>query len=185
MHPQIFAQERGETRAPPPAARCKLYICCRTLGRRPTTHSLQRWRSRGSRSLSFVLDDARFDVADVAHVAPRLPRFTAGSGRETDRTRVELFRSFPGDHTPKPLPGERASILATAPVPGSPEPASCKIMTSLTSQHMLQPKIALRGSRPSHATPSTESSASAYFSRSRRRTSTWRRKKRWRASTAH
>ena len=32
-------------------------------------------------------------------------------------------------------------------VPGSPEPASCKIMTSLPSQHMLQPKIALRGSR--------------------------------------
>ena len=57
------------------------------------------------------------------------------------------------------------------PVPGSPEPASCKTMPSLTSQHMLQPKIALRGSRPSHATPSTESSASAYFSRSRRRTS--------------
>ena len=60
---------------------------------------------------------------------------------------------------------------ATSPVPGSPEPASCKIMTSLTSQHMLQPKIALRGSRPSHATPSTESSASAYFSRNCRRTS--------------
>ena len=174
MHPQIFAQERGETRAPPPAARCKLYICCRTLGRRPTTHSLQRWRSRGSRSLSFVLDDARFDAADVAHVAPRLPRFR-GAGREIARTRVEPFRGFPGDHTPKPLPGERASNLATSPVispvPGSPEPASCKIMTSLTSQHMLQPKIALRGSRPSHATPSTESSASAYFSRNCRRTS--------------
>ena len=57
------------------------------------------------------------------------------------------------------------------PVPGSPEPASCKTMPSLTSQHMLQPKIALRGSRPSHATPSTESSASAYFSRNCRRTS--------------
>ncbi len=124
----------------------------------------------GGVAIPFVLDDARFDAADVAHVAPRLPRYH-GSGRETDRTRVELFRSFPGDHTPKPLPGERASNLATYPVPGSPEPASCKIMTSLTSQHMLQPKIALRGSRQSHATPSTESSASAYFSRNRRRTS--------------
>ena len=35
--------------------------------------------------------------------------------QETDRTRVELFRSFPGDHTPKPLPGERASTWQTPP----------------------------------------------------------------------
>ena len=38
----------------------------------------------------------------------RLPRYR-GSGREIARTRVEPFRGFPGDHTPKPLPGERAS----------------------------------------------------------------------------
>ena len=92
----------------------------RSAAPRRCCNLLQRWRSRGSRSLSFVLDDARFDAADVAHVAPRLPRFTAGSGRETARTRVEPLRGFPGDHTPKPLPGEHASLLSNPPRPWKP-----------------------------------------------------------------
>ena len=132
------ARTRSCARCPhPDDGLLQLYICCRTPGRRP--HDAVAIFCRDGGVAVPVPSPLFLTMLDLTPLTSRMwlrdcPATTGQNGRQ-----IAPGSSFSEISPAITLPSRclvNASNLATSPVispvPGSPEPASCKIMTSLT-----------------------------------------------------
>ena len=132
------ARTRSCARCPhPDDGLLQLYICCRTPGRRP--HDAVAIFCRDGGVAVLVPSPSFLTMLDLTPLTSRMwlrdcPATTGQNGRQ-----IAPGSSFSEVSPAITLPSRclaNASNLATSPVispvPGSPEPASCKIMTSLT-----------------------------------------------------